>query len=154
MPYWRDLLEAQWRTALTQVTELSLAFCETAERLGGDGGPAHGAAADGRRARQIHAEGGGSAGRTGAQLRQLERRTVSARRALADIEDALGRLSAGRYGRCEQCAADLPAGWLLRIPEARYCPRCSVQSRERVQDAVHVEQEQREAGGHRLLIVP
>ena len=100
--YWRELLSARWQAELARVTELSLAFLQAAEAA--DAGP------------------GRAAGR---QVRQLGWRTVVARRALADTEEALGRLSAGRYGQCEQCAADIPAGWLLRRPEARYCPGCS-----------------------------
>jgi len=100
--YWRELLVSRWQAELAQVTELSLAFQQAAE------------AAD--------AGTGFAAGR---DVRRLKWRTVAARRALADTEEALGRLSAGRYGQCEQCAADIPADWLLRGPEARYCPGCS-----------------------------
>lgn len=100
--YWRELLSARWQAELVRVTALSLAFLQAAEAAGA--GP------------------GRTAGR---QVRQLGWRTAVARRALADTEEALGRLSAGRYGRCEQCAADIPADWLLRRPEARYCPACS-----------------------------
>ena len=100
--YWRELLSARWQAELAQVTELSLAFQQAAEAA--DAGTGYAAGRD---------------------VRRLEWRTVAARRALADTEEALGRLSAGRYGQCEQCAADIPAGWLLRRPEARYCPGCS-----------------------------
>ena len=100
--YWRELLVSRWQAELAQVTELSLAFQQAAE--GADAGT------------------GFAAGR---DVRRLEWRTVAARRALADTEEALGRLSAGRYGQCEQCAANMPADWLLRGPEARYCPDCS-----------------------------
>jgi RNA polymerase-binding transcription factor DksA len=100
--YWRELLSARWLAEVAQVTELSLAFHRAAEAA--DAGPGYAA---------------------GRQVRQLEWQTVAARRALADTEEALGRLSAGRYGRCEQCAADIPADWLMRRPEARYCPGCS-----------------------------
>jgi RNA polymerase-binding transcription factor DksA len=100
--YWRELLMSRWQAELAQVTELSLAFQQAADA--GDAGT------------------GFVAGR---DVRRLEWRTVAARRALADTEEALGRLSAGRYGQCEQCAADIPADWLLRGPEARYCPGCS-----------------------------
>jgi len=100
--YWRELLVSRWQAELAQVTELSLAFQQAAE--GADVGTRHPASMD---------------------VRRLEWRTVAARRALADTEEALGRLSAGRYGQCEQCAADIPADWLLRGPEARYCPGCS-----------------------------
>jgi DnaK suppressor protein len=100
--YWRELLSSRWQAELAQVTELSLAFLQAAET--DDAGT----------------------GRTAArQVLRLQRGTVVARRALADTEEALGRLSAGRYGQCEQCAADIPADWLLRRPEARYCPGCS-----------------------------
>jgi RNA polymerase-binding transcription factor DksA len=85
-----------------EVTELSVAFYETGERTG--------------------PRADGAAGR---ELRRLQRRTVAARRALADTEEALGRLDAGSYGRCEQCAADIPARWLQGRPETRYCARCS-----------------------------
>ena len=98
VPYWRELLSARWQTELTAVTELSLAFHETAEVA--------------------------AAGASPASLRRLQRRTVAARRALADLEEALARLSAGHYGRCEQCGGGIPADWLLRQPEVRYCPGC------------------------------
>ena len=50
---------------------------------------------------------------------------VAARRALFDTEEALARLSSGRYGRCEQCAGPISAARLTREPEARYCGRCA-----------------------------
>jgi RNA polymerase-binding transcription factor DksA len=93
---------SRWQAELAQVTELSLAFQQAADAAGA---------------------GAGSVAERG--VRRLEWRTVAARRALADTEEALGRLSAGRYGQCEQCAADIPADWLLRGPETRYCPGCS-----------------------------
>jgi hypothetical protein len=58
-------------------------------------------------------------------LRDLMRRAVAARRALADVDEALARLAAGRFGRCEQCAAAIPAATLARTPEERYCHRCA-----------------------------
>jgi RNA polymerase-binding transcription factor DksA len=108
--FWRGLLEKRWQARLAQVTELSVAFYQTGERSGAGTG------------------GGGASGAdaaAGRELRRLQRRTAAARRALADTEEALGRLAAGSYGRCEQCAADIPARWLTSRPEARYCPRCS-----------------------------
>jgi DnaK suppressor protein len=96
---WRALLEAQWRARLQEVTELSLAYHEAA---------AVAAAAPAGEQR----------------LRQLLRRAVAARRALADTDEALGRLASGRYGLCEGCAAAIPA-WVLEVaPDARLCPRC------------------------------
>lgn len=56
---------------------------------------------------------------------QALRRAVAARRKLADIEDALDRLTAGTFGACEECGSAIPAGLLAVSPEARYCPRCA-----------------------------
>jgi RNA polymerase-binding transcription factor DksA len=90
-----------------EVTELSLAYHEAASA-------AAAAAADG-------APASGPAER---KVRKLLRRTVAARRALADTEEALGRLATGRYGLCENCTGAIPARLLAGAPEARYCPRC------------------------------
>ena len=101
-PRWRALLEARWRVRLQEVTELSLAY--------------HGAAAavpDGR--------DGGAGQRETQRLLCL---TIAARRKLADVDDALGRLAAGTFGSCEQCGSQIPAGLLAVVPERRYCPRC------------------------------
>lgn len=99
-PYWRALLEARWQTQLCELTELSLAY--------------HAAAAA---VTQPQAQDRAEAG-------VLLRRTVTARRKLANVEEALSRLSAGEYGRCEQCGAQIPDGLLAIAPEIRYCPRC------------------------------
>jgi RNA polymerase-binding transcription factor DksA len=101
-PVWRALLEAQWRARLQEVTELSLAYHEAAAiTAAAPAGP------PGER-----------------KLRQLLRRAISARRALADTDEALGRLASGRYGICESCAAAIPAWLLTETPDARFCPRC------------------------------
>jgi len=104
-PQWRALLEARWQARLTELTELSLAYHAADE-----------AAVDARADEPDHQE---------AQL--LLRRAVAARRKLEDVEEALGRLTAGRYGRCEQCESAIPAGLLALIPETRYCPRCDAE---------------------------
>jgi DnaK suppressor protein len=105
MPRWRALLEARWQARLREVTELALAYHDTADR------------AQGGRRRDDHA--------AAPQLRRLLRRAVAARRALADTEEALSRVSAGHYGQCEQCSGSIPAGRLTLTPEARYCRRCA-----------------------------
>jgi RNA polymerase-binding transcription factor DksA len=96
-------LETRWQARLREVTELSLAYHEAAA-----------------------AQGQGTADAQ-AQLRldRLLRRTVASRRALADTEEALARLSAGSYGRCESCADAIAAGRLAVIPETRYCALCA-----------------------------
>jgi RNA polymerase-binding transcription factor DksA len=103
--HWRALLEARWRLRLEQLTEQALAYHDAAA-AGGDPG----LRADDRAAAR--------------RLRETLRRTVAARRGLADVEEALGRLTAGRFGRCEQCGEDIPAPRLAVIPETRYCLAC------------------------------
>ena len=107
-PRWRALLEMRWRARLQEVTELTLAYHEAAAA-----------------AAASHGTGGGEAGPQMRRLLWLLRRTVIARRALADTEEALARLSAGRYGRCESCAGTIPAHRLAATPETRYCARCA-----------------------------
>jgi RNA polymerase-binding transcription factor DksA len=97
-PRWRAILEVRWRIRLQEVTELSLAY-HTATMDSSDG------------IEDRHA-------------RQLLRRTVRARQRLADTEDALGRLTSGSFGRCEQCGALIPRALLATAPESRYCARC------------------------------
>jgi RNA polymerase-binding transcription factor DksA len=107
-PVWRALLEAQWRARLQQVTELSLAYHEAAAAAAGRPG-------DGRP---------GGARPDEQNLRQLLRSAVVARRALADTDEALGRLASGRYGLCEGCAAAIAPRLLAAAPDLRYCRRC------------------------------
>jgi RNA polymerase-binding transcription factor len=103
-PRWRALLEMRWRARLQEVTELALAYHE-AEAAAGRGG--------GEDRLQVQ------------RLLRLLRRTVTSRRALADTEEALARLSAGRYGWCESCAGAIPAQRLAATPETHYCARCA-----------------------------
>lgn len=49
---------------------------------------------------------------------------TGAQRALADVEDALARVRAGRYGFCERCAAAIVLERLEILPISRYCMRC------------------------------
>jgi RNA polymerase-binding transcription factor DksA len=100
MPRWRSLLESHWRARLERVTELSLAFHDAQEA------PRAGQAARG---------GSGQ---------PLLRQAVAERRALAEIEAALSRLTAGRFGRCERCGGAISAPRLTRTPQARYCMPC------------------------------
>ena len=104
-PRWRALLEARWQARLAELTELSLAYHAAAEAI-----------VDTWVDEPDQQE---------AQL--LLGRAIAARRKLADVEEALGGLGAGRYGRCEQCESAIPAGLLALIPEARYCPRCDAE---------------------------
>lgn len=106
LPGWRALLESHWRARLERVTELSLAYHD-AEEAGAEPG--------GRRAAGLPGAG---------ETRPLLRQAVAERRALAEIEAALSRLSNGCFGHCERCGGIVPAARLTRSPEARYCGTC------------------------------
>jgi RNA polymerase-binding transcription factor DksA len=59
----------------------------------------------------------------------LDRHTVaalteSARQALADITEALKRMSEGTYGLCQHCRRDIPVERLQILPQARFCVPC------------------------------
>lgn len=101
-PHWRALLEDRWRARLQEITALSLSYHQAAT-------PA-----------DDWDTGAGSR-----QAERLLRRTVAARRKLADIEEALDRLVSGNFGRCEQCRSPLSRELLTAIPETRYCPACA-----------------------------
>jgi RNA polymerase-binding transcription factor DksA len=107
-PHWRARLEARWQAYVQEVTELSLAYHVAAA-----------AVPDGT---------GDGAGQP--EIAALLRRAVQARRKLADVEDALARLAAGRFGSCEQCGSPVQAGLLAAVPETRYCARCDAPSGE------------------------
>jgi RNA polymerase-binding transcription factor DksA len=105
-PRWRALLEDRWQAHVQEVTELSLAYHVAAAAVPGGTG-----------------DGAGQP-----EIAALLRRAVEARRKLADVEEALGRLAAGSFGSCEQCGSAIPAALLTAAPETRYCPRCDAPS--------------------------
>jgi RNA polymerase-binding transcription factor DksA len=110
-PRWRALLEARWQARLRELTELSLAY--------------HVAVAAPLSAASPGSASPGSASPAGRpEAQTLLRQTVTARRKLADVEEALSRLAAGQFGRCEQCGGQIPDGLLATAPEIRYCARC------------------------------
>jgi RNA polymerase-binding transcription factor DksA len=49
---------------------------------------------------------------------------TGAAKALVEVEDALARMRAGRYGICEQCATPIAVERLEILPMSRYCMRC------------------------------
>jgi RNA polymerase-binding transcription factor DksA len=44
---------------------------------------------------------------------------------LAEVDAALGRVSAGRYGRCERCGRPIAPARLDARPTARLCMTCA-----------------------------
>lgn len=97
-PLWRAYLESRWQERVEEITQLSLAYHDAAE------------------IREDVAE-----------VRRLLRSTVTARRKLADIEEALRRLTDGRFGQCEQCGSAVAETVLLAVPESRYCSDCTLE---------------------------
>ncbi len=96
---WRDVLEARWRDRLQELTQQCVTLHE---------------AASPHQAAEAHPS-----------MRRLMRRAVAARQALAETDAALRRLGGGIFGRCEDCAGEIPAMRLVAMPELRYCPRCA-----------------------------
>jgi RNA polymerase-binding protein DksA len=45
-----------------------------------------------------------------------------------DVVDALGKLDAGTYGKCENCGKDIPVERLEAIPATRLCMECKQQA--------------------------
>jgi RNA polymerase-binding transcription factor DksA len=106
LPRWRVLLGIRWQERLELVTAFSLAYHDAREAADdASSGPDARCAARRRASAALH-------------------RAVAERLALAEIEAALARLAAGRFGWCEQCAAAIAAARLAEIPHARCCPEC------------------------------
>ena len=105
LPHWRALLGWRWQEHQAKVTALSR-DCRDARHAA--------VQADGPDARQAALR------RASAMWHQA----VTEWRALAEIEAALSRLAAGRFGWCQKCGAAIAASRLTEIPHARYCPAC------------------------------
>jgi DnaK suppressor protein len=56
---------------------------------------------------------------------QLAALIDQARRHLAELDEAAGRLRQGRYGRCERCGRPIAAERLAARPTARTCIACA-----------------------------
>jgi RNA polymerase-binding transcription factor DksA len=105
LPHWRALLRCRWQEHQAKVTVLTR-DCRDARRAAAE--------ADGPDACQAALR------RASAKWHQA----VAEWRALAEIDAALSRLAAGRFGWCQQCGAAIAASRLAEIPHARCCPAC------------------------------
>lgn len=56
---------------------------------------------------------------------------------LRNIDQALGRLRRGEYGRCIDCAEDMPAARLTLVPTATRCITCQEMYDERHMSGAH-----------------
>jgi RNA polymerase-binding transcription factor DksA len=54
---------------------------------------------------------------------------AAAERRLAAIDAALGRVAAGKYGRCERCGGEIGAERLEARPDATLCVTCAATRR-------------------------
>jgi RNA polymerase-binding transcription factor DksA len=105
LPYWRALLGCRWQDHQVKVTGFTR-DCRDARRAAAE--------ADGPDARQAALR------RASAMWHQA----VAEWRTLAEIEAALSRLAAGRFGWCQNCGSAITAATLDEIPQARCCPAC------------------------------
>ena len=105
LPHWRALLGCRWQEHHAKVAELGR---------------------DGRDAVRAAAEADEPEARQAALRRAsaLWHQAVAEWRALGEIEAALSRLAAGRFGWCQQCGAAVAFSRLAEVPQARYCPCC------------------------------
>jgi RNA polymerase-binding transcription factor DksA len=65
-----------------------------------------------------------SARRAASQAAVRVQLAAAARMVLADVEAALERMAAGRYGWCAACEAPVEPEYLRIVPQARYCLGC------------------------------
>lgn len=107
LPRWRALLIDRWQERLEVVTEFSLAYHDARDAADASSSP------DARWAARR-------------RVSAVLRRAVAERLALAEIEAALARLGAGRFGWCEQCGAPITAAKLAETPQARCCAACEL----------------------------
>jgi DnaK suppressor protein len=105
LPHWRALLACRWQEEQAKVAGLS---------------------SDCRAARRAAAEADGADAREAALRRAsaMWHQAVAGWRALAEIDAALSRLAAGRFGWCQHCGTAIAASRLTEIPQTRYCPAC------------------------------
>lgn len=104
LPRWRTLLTDRWREQLEEVSELSGA-CQVAQQA---------AASASQHTRQA----------AWRQASAALQHAAAGWLALAEIEAALARLAAGRFGWCQHCGAAITATTLAQTPQARCCPAC------------------------------
>jgi DnaK suppressor protein len=97
----RAVLDAQWRTQLGQLTELSIRRHDTDRRPPDE-----------------------------VEDLALDRAIDAARRNMRDTEEALTRLGRHTYGSCESCGRSIDRLRLIGLPATRICRRCQAASSE------------------------
>ena len=64
-----------------------------------------------------------------AERGEVEALAGSLQETLQDIDDALSKLDAGSYGKCENCGEPIAEARLDAMPMARFCIKCASQRR-------------------------
>jgi RNA polymerase-binding transcription factor DksA len=81
--------------------------------------------------RELHAddvsfdEGFADTSQVTAERGEIEALTSSLTESLHDLDDALAKLDAGTYGRCEHCGGEIGEARLEAMPAARLCIACA-----------------------------
>ena len=68
-------------------------------------------------------------GQVTAERGEVDALVSSLLEALEDVDRALDKLEADRYGVCESCGATIPAARLEAMPTARMCIACASKKR-------------------------
>lgn len=105
----RELLDAERDEAVRRLAALTGSFDDVVE------------AARGANNDDEHDPEGATIGFERAQVAAL---VLQTRRHLAEVDAALSRLDAGRYGTCEVCGRSIPQARLQARPVARTCVEC------------------------------
>ena len=74
-------------------------------------------------------EGFADSSQVTAERGEIEALTSSLAETLKEIEDALAKIDAGTYGRCESCGGEIAEARLDAMPAARLCISCASSSR-------------------------
>jgi RNA polymerase-binding transcription factor DksA len=85
--------------------------------------------------RELHAaddsfdEGFADTSQVTAERGEIEALASSLNETLRDLDDALAKLDAGTYGRCESCGGEIGEPRLEAMPAARLCITCASNKR-------------------------
>jgi RNA polymerase-binding transcription factor DksA len=107
-----ETTEANHRAALTAERDR---FADQLKELGID--------------RSSYDEGFADSGQVTAERGEVEALAGSLRETLQEINEALDKLEAGSYGRCESCDQQIPEARLEAKPAAKFCIDCASKRR-------------------------
>jgi RNA polymerase-binding transcription factor DksA len=79
--------------------------------------------------RSSYDEGFADSGQVTAERGEVDALAGTLRETLEEINEALAKLDAGTYGRCESCGGEIAAARLEAKPAARFCIDCASKRR-------------------------